>query len=110
MHILIFLKLFSIDGSPPEITIIPQRKIIFLPKTEVMIDCFAVGKPQPKVYWYYKTDPVPLTNTSMQYILPNGSLYFKEISSLNAGVYKCQAENEYETSMFYESRLVQASE
>lgn len=64
-----------------------------------MVDCQAVGKPDPRVLWKKAVDKSSPSNFktiisgSRVQTLVNGTMYFIEVASDDGGLYMCEASN-----------------
>ncbi|XP_073320635.1 ADAMTS-like protein 3 [Pagrus major] len=57
--------------------------------TNLTLDCPVTGVPQPTVTWYRKNGPLD----SGAVFLPSGSLWIRNVSLKNQGIYSCTANN-----------------
>ncbi|XP_015786890.1 Down syndrome cell adhesion molecule-like protein Dscam2 isoform X1 [Tetranychus urticae] len=87
----------SVD-SPPQWKLEPDDKSV-IEGQSLVIDCQAIGKPEPRVLWKKSTDQWSINNYktiisgSRVQTLVNGSLYFIEITPEDSGSYMCEASN-----------------
>ena len=83
----------STVGKYPQFQLPPRNKYVVQKGKPLTIPCKAIGNPEPVMKWHFKDDPSPLQNNSEYSIHKSGSLEIKNVSSQDAGNYKCTAEN-----------------
>lgn len=62
-------------------------------KEDVKLPCVAVGVPQPDITWKVKGNA--FTQNDRMRLLPEGSLFIKEVTRVDAGDYTCNVENSF---------------
>ncbi|XP_054716747.1 cell adhesion molecule DSCAM-like [Uloborus diversus] len=81
-------------NEPPEWILLPEDTEV-VSGSDLRMDCFAKGTPEPDIVWKKKKAPasLPLNTGGRRHVMSNGTMLVQDARAEDGGLYECSASN-----------------